>query len=227
MDLDKTGQFISSIRKQKNMTQKELADKIGVTDKAVSRWETGRGLPDSSSWQALGDVLEVSVNELLKGERIEPVAFIKEADKTLINSIKFTKKQAKTKMTLLCALTTLLALFLAIMIILVNNNSFFKEHYTAQIGGRQIAIPVPRHSYYSRTGGEWIAAFKTLKNHDEVSVFIDGYLSKLEAVEINGNIAYYDSSQDITIYNYRYANDGMGLINTIYIGYEDGKLDDK
>ena len=60
MDLNKTGLFISAMRKQKDMTQKDLADKIGITDKAVSRWETGKGFPDVSLLTPLAEALGVS-----------------------------------------------------------------------------------------------------------------------------------------------------------------------
>ena len=58
MDLNKTGLFIAYRRKQKGLTQKDLSEKIGVTDKAVSRWETGRGFPDVSLLEALAEVLD-------------------------------------------------------------------------------------------------------------------------------------------------------------------------
>ena len=72
MDIEKTGAFIKAQRTVLNMTQKELAEKIGCTDKAVSRWETGKGLPDMSFLIPLSDELKVTVNELLTGEKIEP-----------------------------------------------------------------------------------------------------------------------------------------------------------
>ena len=70
MDLGKTGKFISALRKQQGLTQKELAEQIGVTDKAVSRWETGRGFPEVSFLPVLADVLGVSISEIVMGERI-------------------------------------------------------------------------------------------------------------------------------------------------------------
>ena len=70
MDLNKIGSFISSLRKQKDMTQRDLAERIGVTDKAVSRWETGKGFPDVSLLKPLADVLSISVTEIIMGERI-------------------------------------------------------------------------------------------------------------------------------------------------------------
>ncbi|MBQ4650463.1 MAG: helix-turn-helix transcriptional regulator [Firmicutes bacterium] len=71
MDLKKSGQFIAEKRKLKELSQKELAEKIGVTDKAVSRWETGRGFPDVSILENLADALDVSVVEIIKGEDSE------------------------------------------------------------------------------------------------------------------------------------------------------------
>ncbi|MBQ6394771.1 MAG: helix-turn-helix domain-containing protein [Atopobiaceae bacterium] len=71
MDAKRTGALIAELRAQKGMTQRQLADTLLVSDKAVSRWETGRGMPDIGNIEALADALDVSVAELLHGERIE------------------------------------------------------------------------------------------------------------------------------------------------------------
>lgn len=68
MDNKKIGDYISMLRKKKQLTQKELADRLGVTDKAVSKWERGAGYPDISILKPLSDILGVTVNELLEGE---------------------------------------------------------------------------------------------------------------------------------------------------------------
>lgn len=70
MELKQTGKFIAQLRKEKGLTQQELAEKLNVTDKAVSRWETGRGLPDADSMLSLSDFFGVTINELLGGKRI-------------------------------------------------------------------------------------------------------------------------------------------------------------
>lgn len=67
MDAEKTGSYIADCRKRKQMTQKELADRLGVTNKAVSKWERGQGMPDISVLLELGRVLEVPVEEILRG----------------------------------------------------------------------------------------------------------------------------------------------------------------
>ena len=75
MNIEKTGQFIAELRREKQFTQVQLADAIHVSDKAVSRWETGRGFPDIDNLEALSECLDVSIAELIKGERInEPVS---------------------------------------------------------------------------------------------------------------------------------------------------------
>lgn len=71
MNQEKIGNFILELRKEKNMTQQELADKIGVTDKAISKWENGRGMPDLSLMKPLYKELGITINELISGEIID------------------------------------------------------------------------------------------------------------------------------------------------------------
>lgn len=71
MNTYKTGDFIKSLRKEMNMTQLELAQRLNCTDKAVSRWETGKGLPDADMLLMLSDIFGVSINEILIGERFD------------------------------------------------------------------------------------------------------------------------------------------------------------
>ena len=71
MEQEKIGKFILQLRKEKNMTQKELAEKLGVTDRAISKWENGRGMSELSLMKALCDELDISVNELLSGLEIK------------------------------------------------------------------------------------------------------------------------------------------------------------
>ncbi len=93
MDNHKTGQFIREQRMKYNMTQKELAEKLNCTDKAISRWETGKGIPDVSFLIPLADELGVSVNEILLGEKIEKEQQIQKYEETIVNTISESKKQ--------------------------------------------------------------------------------------------------------------------------------------
>ena len=71
MDQIKTGKFIAECRKKKNLTQAQLAEKLNITDRAISKWETGKAMPDSDIMLDLCDILGIKVNELLCGEMIE------------------------------------------------------------------------------------------------------------------------------------------------------------
>lgn len=70
MNQEKIGNFISECRREKQMTQEQLAEKLGVTSKSISKWETGNCLPDASKYQALCEILNITVNELFSGERL-------------------------------------------------------------------------------------------------------------------------------------------------------------
>ena len=88
MDLIKIGKFISNLRKKKNLTQQELADKLFVTDRAVSKWERGLSLPDASKMIDLCNILGISVNELLLGEVIDMENYNKKTEELLIEMAK-------------------------------------------------------------------------------------------------------------------------------------------
>ena len=84
MDQIVTGKFIASCRKEKGLTQAQLAEKLNITDRAVSKWETGKCMPDSSIMLELCNILDVTVNELLSGERIERDYYEEKVSENLI-----------------------------------------------------------------------------------------------------------------------------------------------
>ena len=96
MNYDKIGNFIKKLRNEKNLTQKELASKINVTDKAISKWERGLGCPDVSLLEDLSKVLDVSILELLKGERIDNIS-IEESNKYIKEGAIYSKNIVKNK----------------------------------------------------------------------------------------------------------------------------------
>lgn len=96
MDAKKLGQFIAEIRKEKEMTQAELASELHVTDKAVSKWERGLGLPDINSIEPLADALGISVAEVMQAERIPDDHVTQEnASEMLTNAFDMVKQQRK------------------------------------------------------------------------------------------------------------------------------------
>ena len=88
MDQVKIGTFISICRKKQNLTQAELAEKLGITDRAVSKWETGRSLPDSSIMLDLCSILKISVNDLLSGEVVRMNEINKKQEQMIIELVK-------------------------------------------------------------------------------------------------------------------------------------------
>lgn len=96
MDQIKVGKFIAALRKEKGLTQEALGKRLGVTNKTVSRWETGSYMPDIELLAPLGEILGVSVNELLAGERLSDERFRKQADENLVEVVResaFTVKE--------------------------------------------------------------------------------------------------------------------------------------
>ena len=88
MDQIKIGKFIAESRKKVDMTQMQLAEKLGITDRAVSKWERGLSMPDASIMLELCDILEISVNDLLSGEKIGMDNYNKELENNLLEVIK-------------------------------------------------------------------------------------------------------------------------------------------
>ena len=113
------GRFIAKCRKEKKLTQAQLAEKLNITDRAVSKWETGKSMPDSSIMLELCEILGITVNELLSGEKIDMESFEKKADENLIAL----KKKDENNMTKNVILSILFSatLLIGIMVCLICN----------------------------------------------------------------------------------------------------------
>ena len=96
MDQIKIGRFIAECRKKANLTQMQLAEKLGITDKAISKWERGVSMPDSSIMLELSDILGISVNELLSGEKISMENNNQKNEQLLLEMAKELEKKNKT-----------------------------------------------------------------------------------------------------------------------------------
>ncbi len=120
LDQKKTGEFISGIRREKGYTQKQLADAIGVSDKAISRWETGRGLPDTSIMPVLCKILEININELLSGEHLSTEDYDGKAEKNMVelmkNNEKIKKDEKMSSIGMIIGLIILIAVLMAIIL---------------------------------------------------------------------------------------------------------------
>ena len=87
MDQVQTGKFIAELRKEKSLTQAQLGDLLGVTNKTISRWENGNYMPDLAVLQSLCAVLDVNINEMISGRRLDEADFRQQADNNLLLSL--------------------------------------------------------------------------------------------------------------------------------------------
>ena len=93
MDQIKIGKFIAEERKAKKYTQRELADKLNISDKTISKWERGNGFPEVSFLFPLCNELEITVNELLSGERLQAMDYKKKAEENMVKKAQERKKK--------------------------------------------------------------------------------------------------------------------------------------
>ena len=118
------GNFISELRKEKELTQKELAEKINVSDKAISRWETGKGYPDVTSLVSLSEYFDVSVNELLAGKRLTAEDIKETADENLISVFEQVQKNKKQQNLQVAIYTSVLIVVLLPVLIIIGKELF-------------------------------------------------------------------------------------------------------
>ncbi|MDO4419342.1 MAG: helix-turn-helix domain-containing protein [Ruminococcus sp.] len=112
MDQIKIGKFISKCRKEKNLTQMQLAEKLGITDRAISKWETGKSLPDSSIMLELCEMLGITVNDLLSGEVVTMSNYNEKLENNLISMIKEKEKADKQLLSMEIFIGVLVSLIL-------------------------------------------------------------------------------------------------------------------
>lgn len=119
MNQEKIGKFILKLRLEKNMTQQDLAHKLGVTDRAISKWENGRGLPDLSLIKPLCDELNITVNDFISGERVDKEKYQEKVDENILNSIEYSKKN-KGLVKIIVFILIFIILFTTMFLIDVN-----------------------------------------------------------------------------------------------------------
>ena len=96
MDQIKIGKFIAELRKNKNMTQEQLGEKLGVSFKTISKWENGRGMPELSTLKLLSEELGVSINEILSGEKLSNRDYQEKLEENIVNTLDYSHKKIKS-----------------------------------------------------------------------------------------------------------------------------------
>lgn len=125
MNQTKTGKFIAAMRKEQSLTQKQLAERLGISDKTISKWETGNGMPEVSLMLPLCENLKISVNELLSGERLTDTEYHEKAEENMMNLIR-EKEESRKKI--------ILSLVVVMMGLSVLTVCMLLAGYTAALG---------------------------------------------------------------------------------------------
>ena len=127
MDTKKIGSFLKELRKEKGMTQEQLGDKVGVSNKTVSRWETGNYMPPVECLNILSDIYDISINEILAGERATGDNFTEIAEKNITSTLVEIEKEGKrfeNRMLCILAITTILTIIINILLPVENIKDF-------------------------------------------------------------------------------------------------------
>ena len=219
MDQKKIGRFLAEARRAAGLTQAQLAETLGVSDRSISRWENGVTMPDVSLFVPLCDALGITLDEFFSGERQAQTPQAQVSAQHMEGYARYLAGRSRRR-------TALLAAALAV---LCTNRTFFTGRYESELLSG-VTIPTPRYCLYRGTGGmdEYTVKLKTLRQPDGLDVWVHSYLSTLEAIPTAGapwgDTVWYDTAQDITILQYRANNDGIGFVNTVYITYHAGRI---
>lgn len=216
MEKNKIGKFIAAKRKEKGLTQVELGNILCVTDKAVSKWERGLGLPDITIVKTLAKVLDVSVNDILNGEKAENNNVDIEAELTKIREkINFQHKKK---------IITIVALFSLIIIAIILKNislgyNLKKVYYNHSNKNSYINVGVPKTSFFMKYRDKSYS-FKNFRNANILENEIKQYLKSLDYLTCNDTIYYYNSKDKYSIT--AYAVEKHLLYNNITYTIADG-----
>ena len=119
MNQEKIGKFIAKCRKNKKMTQSELAEKLGVTDKSIGNWENGRNMPDLSLFKPLCDELGITINDLMSGERINKDKYQEKFEENIVNTIDYSTKKINKYSNVIGLLLVIFGLFISMSAIMI------------------------------------------------------------------------------------------------------------
>lgn len=154
MNNKKTGAFIAELRRELSLSQKQLAEKLNVTDKAVSKWETGRSAPDISLLIPLSETLGVTVTEILEGERLPDERLNAVSDEIIIRTIKKSRRGI------------ILAVVSVFIIICLLGLYYPAYHYFSSVDADNTAAIEKMANGYFRTDKEDMTIIKTVKKGD-------------------------------------------------------------
>lgn len=173
MNQEKIGKFIAKCRRDKKLTQSELAEKLNISNKAISKWETGRGMPDTSIMLELCAYLGITVNELLSGEKLEEEEYKEKANENIINIAKESEKNKKVKNKIIIVLTIIIIFSI---LLLITNIIYRNFEVTLEYDNRLIKCEINNEDIIcSFNGISLVTLYSEYINiDDETLIFING-----------------------------------------------------
>lgn len=173
MNQEKIGKFIAQCRKEKNLTQSQLAEKLNMSDKSISKWETGKGMPDSSIMLELCNYLDINVNELLSGEHLKEEQYQEKANENIIKITKESEKNKKIKnRTIIVTIILFTFLCLALLISVLYRNTEMNIDYDSRLIECEI---VNDNIICSFNGSSLVTLYsQKINTNEETLIFITG-----------------------------------------------------
>lgn len=172
MDLTKIGKYIAEKRKALGLTQKQLAEKLGMSDKSVSKWERGICLPDVSIYYDLCQILGISINEFLAGEDISEEKIVEKSEENIIGVTTDSRnKQKRLKVIIVILLVISLAIVLVITGILLSNNR--PKNYIVPLDSESIEMKTAQMLSGSDTA--YIYKYSTTDHYDFLKIYVSEY----------------------------------------------------
>lgn len=204
MNQEKMGKFIAECRKKKKLTQEELAEKLNVNIRTVSRWETGVCIPDLSLYESLCNTLGITINELLSGTYLSKEDYLKTFEKNIINVVDETSKKKKVVGIIKNILIVVLSMYIVALILLVFANGVtFKQIYQENaISVEKTSSRPIRFNVDAITEGQVKYAYLT--KDDYTIIFITRYQTLKE--KLSG-----ENYRNITGYNLDSKQFGEGI----------------
>ena len=174
MDLIKIGKYIAFKRKEQGLTQKQLAEKLNMSDKSVSKWERGICLPDVSVYLELCKILDISINEFLAGEDIPKETIEQKAEENIIQITKDNKNKQKYLKKIIRLLIVMLVVFIFITSIFIYKKLTQPQNYIEPYLEKSTEMPTA-NMLSSHPGNILLFHYNSKKNYDSLTMYLTQY----------------------------------------------------
>lgn len=201
MNQEKIGKFIATCRKEKKITQSELAEKLGVTDRSVSNWENGKNMPDLSLFKPLCELLGITINELMSGEKLSKDMYQEKFEENIVNTIDYSTKKITKYSQVISLILIIFGLLISLSAIMIfPSESSWGSIYSVfgimifMIGIARILKPIKWYKrllcilfiFAGAMGVLLYTDYYNVKNNNEAPMF-------RVTTTTTGNVIYYDT----------------------------------